>query len=65
MHETDAASDVVVQHEHVRMAAVELLRELGYRWRRCDHGHIGLRIDEPAQAGQHGGVIIQERESDH
>jgi hypothetical protein len=64
VQETVAAREVVVEQEHVGTRAVEL-RELGGRRRCRDHRQVGLGVDEPSQARQHGGMVIQDRDAKH
>jgi hypothetical protein len=63
--ETVAAREVVVEHEHVSPYAAEPARELGGRGRRRDHRHVPLRLDQTAQAGQHSGMVIEQRDTEH
>jgi hypothetical protein len=59
------AHEVVVDDQHVGPKAVELAIELGGV--RGDGGdrQVGFGLDQPPQAGQHRGVIVQDGDAQH
>ena len=65
MREPVAPSEVGVEHEHVGTSAVELYRELGSAWGRGYNGQVGLGIDQPPEACEHGRVVIENGYVEH